>query len=658
MQKKHTRSKRRSTVNDVGGGITMNRRTQEMLFWGALVVLVQLYITFHGHRDTIVDGRVPSMKQRAEQLKNEFQSSSSSMSAQKTTETATSTTRRIPEQSILEKYTRRIPVGEFNGAPLYDLQFTESAQQQHGIQLERDQNQTSSATQQHQREESNQLYSQIHCIGDTYTREVSRHKMDTPWMSRSCKFHFMCFDTVEKDFVLFQDPREQLLERIVTEQPFMHMSQSVLVANHSHNPEHNDTANSLRYVVSLGGINQKWGNSYGAGIPNLQWFPKIIEGPAPISDIHMLPSNIVMMPFHSLAAFNPGHLVWDDLLPIFALLNIFQFDGTDDDDTDDDSVSPRTNAGVDADAPPFEPMLMRMVVEGLWASCDWKPHGRDIGREKQCNAMHKKFGTLISKFPVANNRNTNVTLARPSTASEPQPRHNRYVCAKQGAAGIGSLTDHGVTKGHGFHRNDYLSTHNVGRGAVLWKFRNYMMRQLNERTVAAGNAPLKVEPPIWGDSRHPYRILFSVASSGKVHRKLYFEEEKRLLTKEYVDNPQPKHNVSFGFYKMSDLSLTEQVEIVSQSAVYVTACGGGAVTASFLPRGATVILYCNEKGGIEHNKQTFLPCRLDWDLFNSMSYVRVYWMPALTRRSPTDQAVFMKLIHRTFEILDAEYAEE
>jgi hypothetical protein len=41
------------------------------------------------------------------------------------------------------------------------------------------------------------------------------------------------------------------------------------------------------------------------------------------------------------------------------------------------------------------------------------------------------------------------------------------VCAQTGVAGIGSLTDHGVTKSHGWQESDYAITHNHGHGGML-----------------------------------------------------------------------------------------------------------------------------------------------------------------------------------------------
>mmetsp|Transcript_13016 Transcript_13016/g.26604 ORF Transcript_13016/g.26604 Transcript_13016/m.26604 type:complete len:155 (-) Transcript_13016:103-567(-) len=42
-----------------------------------------------------------------------------------------------------------------------------------------------------------------------------------------------------------------------------------------------------------------------------------------VIDLYTLPSSVVLFPFHSLSASNPGHLVWDDFLPMYTLLNIF-----------------------------------------------------------------------------------------------------------------------------------------------------------------------------------------------------------------------------------------------------------------------------------------------------------------------------------------------
>ena len=44
-----------------------------------------------------------------------------------------------------------------------------------------------------------------------------------------------------------------------------------------------------------------------------------------------------------------------------------------------------------------------------------------------------------------------------------------WVCASNGAAGLGMLTDHG-SKLHGWMKKDYEYSHNFGRGALLYNY--------------------------------------------------------------------------------------------------------------------------------------------------------------------------------------------
>ena len=92
------------------------------------------------------------------------------------------------------------------------------------------------------------------------------------------------------------------------------------------------------YSVSIGSINVKLGDVDGQ---QLKWFPTIHwsslqeyitmlnsmnvnsnntndtnneskkdDSPSSIYDVYTLPSDVVLIPFHSLLASNPGHLVW------------------------------------------------------------------------------------------------------------------------------------------------------------------------------------------------------------------------------------------------------------------------------------------------------------------------------------------------------------
>ena len=97
------------------------------------------------------------------------------------------------------------------------------------------------------------------------------------------------------------------------------------------------------------------------------------------------------------------------------------------------------------------------------------------------------------------------------------------------------------------------------------------------------------------------------------------------------------------------------MEIASQTSIFITGCGGGAVTATFLPKGASVILYYVEDGGVRNNKNTGTPARLDWDLFNNFGYLKVHWLPKGTMQSETDLKALAVLVQHE---LDAMFREK
>jgi hypothetical protein len=199
-------------------------------------------------------------------------------------------------------------------------------------------------------------YSKIHCVGETYPAETTRQprtfaekkqkmeQFEWTWMSRSCHFSFLCLDLEEKDYVLFRDPREhqRLVPYLERRRPdgneksdsqasssnsWRDASQSFLL---THPPITTTTTTNKKtrvdpLGVSLGGINRKWMMKK-IGVGRLKWFPRIVDditaenisnssesqsGHVPLyqEGFYTLPSHVIMIPFHSLAAYNPGHLV-------------------------------------------------------------------------------------------------------------------------------------------------------------------------------------------------------------------------------------------------------------------------------------------------------------------------------------------------------------
>jgi hypothetical protein len=420
--------------------------------------------------------------------------------------------------------------------------------------------------------ENSTLTSKVHCVGENYR--------DNAWKHRSCRFHHLCLDTKTHTYTLYQSPSEH---KFVV-QPFMHVSTLMSDKNNINS-------------VSLGGINQKWGPLQ----EQLKWWPTV--RPSIVTSYYELPDSVVLIPFHSMNGANPGHLVWDDFLPMYTLLDMFQLHD-------------------------HELLLLRWQESGrrLWASCDTREDKRVA-----CFHMINKFLPLMTgpdyKYEWTT---TNETHFLPHV-----PGRAELVCAKTAVAGMAMLTDHGISKSHGWEEADYEITHNYGRGGLLYEFRNFMVQ----------NMGLPVRPVT---NKSPHRIVFSQKSSDIRTRSLDFERQieltKAAFPYESVEN-----------YILKDLSLKQQMEVASDASVFVSLCGGGAITAMFLPKGASVIVYYVEDGGVIENTLTGLPARLDWDIFNHMSHLHVHWMPRNLRRNSLDEEALIALIRHELDAMDGEY---
>lgn len=479
------------------------------------------------------------------------------------------TCRYLPEESKLHhelsnfprddsaKHQSPQPDGTFNGIPLYFKQ-------------------------------DSQKYSSIHCIGETF--QPSNH----PWIYRSCHYRHFCFDTQRRDFVLFQSPQERKLDNYLKHHDMMHVSTIISRRKQEHS-------------VSIGSLNTKW--SWKAGVPRLEWTPRVVYEETPPSYYEM---NVTWIPFHSMAGFNPGHLVWDDWLPIYTLMTLFQLDPT------------TTNK-----------LLMRYVLpgKGMWATCDF-----NVLNKERCRKMFDKFLPLMGM----DSNFTKFTTNQNFELDEKVPNRTRYVCARDGLAGIGILSDHG-TKTHGWEQADYMYTHNHARGQQLLDFSQFMIGNL---------LPKEKRPPptIQGP---PYKISFSTNSSQSITRGIDFQQQIELVKSSF-----PQDLVQVQAFEFKELSLKDQVRVAAESSIFITVCGGGAVTATFLPPGASLILYFDATGGAKDNVYTGEPARLDWDYFEHSSAVSTHWLPTNTMNSKVDLQMLTDILTHELNTLQRQQHQQ
>jgi hypothetical protein len=101
------------------------------------------------------------------------------------------------------------------------------------------------------------------------------------------------------------------------------------------------------------------------------------------------------------------------------------------------------------------------------------------------------------------------------------------------------------------------------------------------------------------------------------------------------------------------MSVEEQLKTAAESSVIVTAAGGGAMTAMFLPKGASLIIFYEDKQ--HYNKKNENPARLDWDYFNNAAYLRTHWFPITTMTETEDVNAFRSLVVHELDIISSHH---
>eukprot|EP00518_Triparma_eleuthera_P008780 CAMPEP_0182478358 /NCGR_PEP_ID=MMETSP1319-20130603/32374_1 /TAXON_ID=172717 /ORGANISM="Bolidomonas pacifica, Strain RCC208" /LENGTH=529 /DNA_ID=CAMNT_0024679689 /DNA_START=240 /DNA_END=1829 /DNA_ORIENTATION=+ len=407
--------------------------------------------------------------------------------------------------------------------------------------------------------------SSAHCIGNTFT--------DNAWAHMSCEYRNLCWDRKKKDFLLYRSPEaKKTAERL-------EKAEHGLV----------DWGSSFDSSVGVGGINPKWNwanGKEGTYIDSLEWSPTVVDSPLPP---HYRVTGSTVVPWHSMAAHNVGHLVWDDMLPIFTLLGMF---------------------GLEKE--PIFPVRY-LLPDPLWASCEFKQLAK-------CEANFAKFLPLLGLPP--SKPPTTETLFQSGAAPDGSDWESDFICWDRGVAGLGFLTDHGK-KLHGWEPKDFEDSFNIGRGKLLYDFRSFMI----------GNLGLEAES--WGGRDVKY-VTFSLHSSSSPLRDKDFKRQIQAAEEAFEGDD----SVVVRSFQFSAMSLEEQVKVTVESTVLVTTVGGGAVTSMFLQKGAGLVLFFSNNPQMK----TDYPARLDWDYFNNAAYIRTSWFPIAHMDDEEDLEGFKALL--------------
>ena len=540
--------------------------------------------------------------------------------------------------------------------------------------------------------EMNKFHSTVHCVGETHTMHPMNNRLDgkdadKSWMYRSCEFTNICLHASSKEFYLIESKKdvEQFTNQWTSTSDKsgggIYISTDLRYSSSS-TGNSNQYNNNNNLTLALGGINPRWnGTGYDKGINKVKWFPKYLSEPP--ESYYMLPSDVVLVPFHSFAAQNVGHMLWDDFLPIYTLLQMFDYIVDNREDAgynqgysgysfDQQQQRQMEGAGESANAESVDvgknhPFLLLRVdtLQPLYGTCDMTRNKRNPNPRKlrKCAENFNKFLPLMGINPktfttlkaiqFAGKGGSGAATGRSGVVvgSSAESTATPWVCAKHAVAGLGMLTDHGL-KDHGWvmptvgEQSSPVIVQNTAKGRLMYEFRNFILTNLDIPT-----RPKRHDDATGRTSPHTIRIVLSAHSSSLYkQRDVSFEQQKQyiLSRQDVISSSDTNLNVKLDIQivELAKMGVKEQLELASTTNIFITVCGGGAMTATFLPKGATLILYYDENGGYDFSKNldTGGPAFLDWDLFNNMSYLRVHWLPLGTMNTPEGLQVLSSLI--------------
>lgn len=335
----------------------------------------------------------------------------------------------------------------------------------------------------------------------------------------------------------------------------------------------------LPAFTSQGTFNYKWSNEYD---DTVKFRPRAVVGAIPPT-AKFTPEHEVWLPYLPLAPTNIGHLVWDDYLAWFLLAKAAQV------------VLPEIRT--------MRPLWVNPArgKRAPWATCDWI-------------RLHQGPGhTLPAEYATRCLKNNHKWLPFVLGPGQHQvletnawDREDELVCFANAALGMTPFANQGSGH-HGWNPGDGVPPA-FGRAPLLFEFTRHMMRLAGVATP--------VEPG------KEIVVLFSSKSSDRI--KLDFSPVVRELerTRGGLDSllARQGYRLVVRHQVMYELSPKQQMELSSRTCVYLTAAGGGAFTAQFLPKGSALLLF--QDSAAEHLHQG----NVDWKVFNSASWLRTQFL--------------------------------
>jgi hypothetical protein len=426
----------------------------------------------------------------------------------------------------------RVPDGHFNGHPIYYHDLTINASYY------------------------SRPYSAVRCVGENYQGP------DKAWTHRSCHFRFLCYNTSSHEFEVYQRPDDidihhHLLMASSAASAAKQQQWRTTTTTTTTTTDYMDMTSSVLLdgnvsSVSIGGLGTNYDDPR---YWNFQWFPTIVSSQPP-DKYYALEEGLVLVPFHSTVEDDDtatattnntgrknGHsVVWDDFLPIYTLLSIFQLvtpirgsrlgtnrhdhnhpinmDGIDDNEEkeEEDNDDPGYNYYDENQAfimrytlsPQPEQqqskssssLLNKFIPLMVHDHTRRHPQGNDHPpshqgprhqhrnwknqqeRSIESTIISTQYDAILRLSSSPSESSTAGTKGQQSEEQQQQYLQSNLICARDGVAGVGPLTSHKLTPSRYRYMNKRRRTmydqhsHNHGKGIVLWWFRQYCLSNL------------------------------------------------------------------------------------------------------------------------------------------------------------------------------------
>jgi hypothetical protein len=453
-------------------------------------------------------------------------------------------------------------------------------------------------------------FSSYHCVGTgrldseaALQTDVGSYELRRPhFIDRVCHYRNLYYRISDQSFHYFASPTESQLWK---------ESRELSDGDDAGKEAHEELIS--RMAVTIGLISETLEAEQLSKFHGTPWKPVLHENS--IRDFYDPPANIsfaqadvptyrdrtIFALYHPSHGFNFGHLLWDDLLGIFSLIDRFGYG-------QDDTV--RTI--------PFFVELMNERTGNNFGGHDnlWRCSPQNHMKWQKCVKMYQRaFAPLTGVQPdrcsgdllrtgnwLRGENNIGVWKKHEKNNScweDDQAVVNAGNERNEPPPGVDYILLANVVAGTG--RTGFFGCHDdcaIGRSQEYYRFRHFLFRNM----LGPGEACK------FHSQRPKGYITFSLSSgSSRPDLISHFEDEIRLASFKYG------HEM-VRVVDMSSITMVEQARLVGNSAVLVTNHGGVGGVSVFLPRGAAAIVFWHGPRRMEHN----------W--YESAGYFRTVWI--------------------------------